>query len=226
MAKVNAINNAAGELTIDPGASGDSEIEFSLPPTPTATWSIGVDDTDGDAFKISQGAALGTNDTFSMSAAGELIKPLQPAFYGVIGTDDDDVTGDGTNFTVGSVQAFTEIYDQNSDFNVNGTFTAPVTGTYQFAYTIYFGPMTSDQTGCIATFSASNHDIEFGYFNPYVGRYNPATDDNFGLSSSCYVQMDAADIMNFELDVSTTGKTVDIISGSDDVTVVSGFLVV
>lgn len=226
MARINAINNASGELTIDPGASGDSEIQFSLQPTPTPTWSIGVDDTGSDAFKLSQGAVLGTNDTFVMSASGELIKPLQPAFYAFIGTDDLNVTGDGTNFSVGSVQAFTEVYDQNSDFNVNGTFTAPVTGTYQFSYTIYFGPLTSSHTGIFATFNASNHDMEFGFRNPFAGRYNPSTDDNFGISSSCYVQMDAADTMNFLLDVSTTGLTVDILSGANDVTVVSGFLAV
>jgi hypothetical protein len=117
------------------------------------------------------------------------------------------------------------VYDINGDFNTNGTFTAPVTGTYEFSLCVYFGPMTSSQTGAYATFNASNHDLEFGFINPYAARYNPSTDDNYGLQASCYVQMDASDTMNFKIDVSTTGLTVDLLSGTNDTTVVNGFLV-
>lgn len=225
MARVNLINNASSTLTVDPGASGDSEVIFSLPPVPTVTFGMGVDDTDGDAFKISLGSTLGSNDVIKIAATGEVTKPLQPSFYAYLGSDDANVTGDGTNYTIGTNTALTEVYDINSDFNTNGTFTAPVTGTYEFSLCVYFGPMTSSQTGAYATFNASNHDLEFGFVNPYGARYNPGTDDNYGLLASCYVQMDAADTMNFKIDVSTTGLTVDLLAGSNDATVVSGFLV-
>ncbi|MDC7243658.1 MAG: hypothetical protein PQJ44_06955 [Sphaerochaetaceae bacterium] len=94
--------------TIDPGASGDSFVQFDI--NTTGEFRVGVDD-DGDAFKISQGSALGTNDTFIMSAAGERTMALQPAFLAYLGTTDSNVTGDATVFTLGSGNALTEVFD-------------------------------------------------------------------------------------------------------------------
>ena len=42
MAKINAINNQSAELTIDPGASGDSFIQFDI--NTTGEFRVGVDD--------------------------------------------------------------------------------------------------------------------------------------------------------------------------------------
>ena len=60
--------------------------------------------------------------------AGQITKPLQPAFYATLG---------GSNVTVSTYDNYnppftTEIYDQNADFNTSsiGVFTAPVTGKY------------------------------------------------------------------------------------------------
>ena len=107
MAKINAINNKSGELTIDPGASGDSFVQFDI--NGTSEFRIGVDDTD-DSFRISQGSALGTNDTFVMTAAGEITMPLQSAFSAYNSSDDLNATGDGTSFTC---EFDTEIFDQD-----------------------------------------------------------------------------------------------------------------
>ena len=78
MATKNSIDNAVQDLTIDPGATGDSFIQFDI--NATGEFRIGVDDASGDAFVIAQGSALGTNDTFVMTAAGERTMPLQSAF--------------------------------------------------------------------------------------------------------------------------------------------------
>ena len=126
MATINALNNASGELTIDPGASGDSFIQFDI--NTTGEFRIGVDDTD-DSFRISQGSALGTNDMFVVTAAGEITTPSQPAFNAYMGSTASNVTGDGTLYAI----AFdTELYDVGSDYNTGTyTFTAPVTGRYR-----------------------------------------------------------------------------------------------
>jgi len=83
MAKVNSIDNQSESLTIDPGASGDSFVQFDI--NATGEFRIGVDDTD-DSFRVSQGSALGTNDTFIMTDAGEKTTPLQPAFLAYVGS--------------------------------------------------------------------------------------------------------------------------------------------
>ena len=62
------------------------------------------------------------------TANREITMPSQPAFLGIISANDLNVTGNGAVYVVGTNIDFTEIYDQNADFNVNCTFTAPVTG--------------------------------------------------------------------------------------------------
>jgi len=146
MATKNSLSNRSQELTLDPGAAGDSVLQFSI--NGTGEFRIGVDDTD-DSFRISQGSALGTNDTFVMSDAGERTMPLQAAFLAVLPSTDDNVTGEGTVWTLGSVTALTEIFDQNGDFNTNGTFTAPVTGRYKL--TMAFNIKEDETPGMAST---------------------------------------------------------------------------
>lgn len=64
----------------------------------------------------------------------EVTMPSQPAFLAYLATTDNNVTGAGGVYTLGSGNALTEVYDQNSDFNTNGTFTAPVTGKYLLTF--------------------------------------------------------------------------------------------
>ncbi len=76
--------------------------------------------------------ASATGTIMSTLDTGETVLPLQSAFLGYIGSNVNNVVGDGaTTFNLGTTTAFTEVFDQNSDFNTNGTFTAPVTGRYR-----------------------------------------------------------------------------------------------
>jgi len=73
------------------------------------------------------------------TVANEVTMPSQPAFLAYLANDDNDVTGNGTLYQLGTTgNALTEIFDQNADFNVNGTFTSPVTGRYYLTSTIEF----------------------------------------------------------------------------------------
>lgn len=70
------------------------------------------------------------NTAVAQFDANGLTLPVQPAFAAYLATDLSNVTGDGTAYTIIS---WTEIYDRNSDFvPATGTFTAPVTGIYDF----------------------------------------------------------------------------------------------
>lgn len=205
MAKQNIISNVTGDLTIDPGASGDSYIQFDI--NNTNEFRIGVDDDASDAFVISQGGALGTNDTFVMSASGELRMPLTPAFEARLTSDDNNRTGDGTTYTIGTNTAWTEIYDQNADFNTNGTFTAPVTGKYVFEASILIGGLTSSHTAGHLTFNASNRDIQVNYNNTYFCAFGNAF---YSYAGSCVIDMDASDTMVVQLTVSNGSLVCDV----------------
>jgi len=141
MAKINYINNKSQDITIDPGASGDSFLQFSI--NSTGEFRVGVDDDDSDNFKISQGSALGANDTFVMTAAGERTMPLQPCFLGYLASTASNVTGDNTDVQLGSgTPALTEVYDQGNDFNTNGNFTAPIAGKYLLSFGVHVSGIT------------------------------------------------------------------------------------
>ena len=166
----NSINNHAGAFsctsqTIDPGASGDSFVQFDI--NTTGEFRIGVDDTD-DSFRISQGSALGTSDTFIMTAAGENTKPLQPAFLAYLATEDVNVTGNNTIYFLGDTDignTLTEVFDQNGDFTPGASggaiFTAPITGRYAFFLGIRANDVTSSATAWTMDFSTSNRRYDY-----------------------------------------------------------------
>jgi hypothetical protein len=210
MATKNAINNQSGELTIDPGASGDSFIQFDI--NTTGEFRIGVDDTD-DSFRISQGSALGTTDTFVMTAAGERTMPLQPAFSAFLGTTDTDVTGNGGDYQMGATgNALTEIFDQGGDLGATGVFTAPITARYQLSYGYLIleaatannlDPNITTSNRTFRTFQADPPAIEVG--------------GAFGLNATSYADMDAADTAIARMNVSgLVGDTSDVFGAATD----------
>jgi hypothetical protein len=207
MAKINAINNESAELTIDPGASGDSFVQFDI--NGTGEFRIGVDDTD-DSFRISQGSALGTNDTFIMTDAGERTMPLQPAFLGFLSSLDSNITGDGTAFTIGSGSSMTEVFDQNSDFNTNGTFTAPVTGRYHFTCSIQVqGTNTSHFGEFRAVTSNRTYKVSKNECGDILGS------NAMEYSGDIFLDMDSSDTCVIQLVVSGSTKVVDTAAGSN-----------
>ena len=225
MATINSINNISNPLsstavTIDPGAAGDSYIQLSI--NGTGEFRIGVDDTD-DSFRISQGSALGTNDTFVMSAAGERTMPLQPAFLAYLPSDDANVTGTGTIFYPGTTTALTEVFDQNGDFNTNGTFTAPVTGRYYITSITRVEDISAAMTYGNQRFATSNRTYYGDMINAAACRnvYNQV-----GLSVTAIADMDAADTASFYFLLNNgAGDTADA-GGATPITYVSGYLMV
>lgn len=95
-------------------------------------WTWGLDNSDSDAWVLSATATPGTTNVMHVATSGEINYPLQPAFLAYVNTVISNVTGDGTVYTI---IYDTEVFDQNGDFNLaTSTFTAPVTGRYQFNY--------------------------------------------------------------------------------------------
>lgn len=225
MAKQNSINDSVEQLTVDPGASGDSFIQFDI--NTTGEFRIGVDDDASDAFKISQGSALGTNDTFIMTAAGECTMPLQPGFLATINAE-ANATGDGTFHSVGSIAATTEIFDQNSDFTVGdgagtgATFTAPVTGQYFLSMTLVIDIDATGGDEFFMQLNTSNRTYNAGQMPTENRVANFFGDSNYlGFTISALADMDASDTCTFRWVCNDGAKTDDLVEGT-----LSGYLAV
>jgi hypothetical protein len=80
-------------------------------------------------------------NTITVAATGS--NSSLPAFLAILESNDNNVTGDGALYTMGTNVALTKIYDQTSSFNTNGTFTAPVTGKYFLHTQLIIGSCTT-----------------------------------------------------------------------------------
>jgi hypothetical protein len=225
MATNNAINNmsnplASSAITVDPGASGDSYVQFDI--NGTGEFRIGVDDNAADAFKISQGSALGSNDTFVMTANGECTLPLQPAFLGVVESTANNVTGDNTYYTISS---YTEVFDQSGDFNhTTGIFTAPISGIYYVGCAVVVTDLTASMTfGSLALLITGL--ASYVYLNPYA--IQDGTGNRASLRRYEVIDVDAADTVQFRIGVGNDTKTADVFgSGTGRHTYFFGNLIV
>lgn len=204
MAIQNVINKKSADLTIDPGAAGDSYVQFDI--NTVGKFRIGVDDSDGDAFIISQGSALGTNNRFKMTANGERTIPLQPCFYTYRNTTIYNVTGNGTEYTVVFT---TEIFDQNADFDGTSTFTAPVDGKYLLTAVItYSSGLTLAHTAHVLKIDTTQNT----YTGAICGNGEFAFNVNYYISTKLAViaDMDASDTAVIKVTWSNGANTVNI----------------
>jgi len=137
----NTASHAYVSIAVGGDSGGDPFVQFNAG---TPSFGVGIDNSDSNKFKIGYVASGGADPStltsyMTFTTAGEIIKPLQPAFSAYLSSTQTNKTGNGTPYTV----IFdTELFDQNSDYNnATGIFTAPVTGRYKFDAQVHL-------TGC------------------------------------------------------------------------------
>ena len=169
------------KLTIGDAGAEDTSIVFD---GNAQDYYIGLDDTDDD-FKIGLGSAVGTTAHVVIDEAGAVTKPLQPAFLAKPASTQSDIAVDSTVTVVFG----TEIFDQGGDFASN-TFTAPVTGKYQFNVSLRMDNVDTAAEYYQIRFKVSNQDVVFCIFDP---DFADADIPYYYISGSTLVDMDASD---------------------------------
>ena len=139
-----------------------------------------------------------TAEGMRIDSAGHVTKPLQPAFLATKSGHQADVAINATTTVIFD----TEVFDNNADYNTGTyTFTAPVTGRYQFNALINWNSWDTDFGYVWHRITASNRVI----FANLCGGNNVAADGYFDASSSVLVDMDANDTCKFEVQFSNDG---------------------
>jgi len=196
-----------GDVTIGDASAADKKILFD---GNAQDYHIGLDDS-ADSLIIGKGSALGTTTSMAIDANGIITKPLQPAFLVNPASHQLDIaTGTAVTVVFG-----TERFDNNSDFASN-TFTAPVTGKYQFNATIYAQNIDSAASYIQFKLVTSNLAYQF-VFDPDFGQ-----DVVYWTTQiSQLVDMDAGDTAHVTIYQSGGSATADIVTPS----YFSGYLV-
>ncbi len=151
-----------------------------------------------------------TTQNYSYTNLGSYKATGQPAFSALIASTDNNVTGDDTLYTVGTNVAYTVIYDIGSNFNTNGTFTAPVTGKYLLTGKLRMGGLTAAMTFGDMTIKTTARQYIFGESNSGVARTVAISADLYGFQGSCIADMTAGDTAILQIKLSGGTKVADL----------------
>lgn len=174
------------------------------------------------AFTGSSNLINTTTQTANYTNLGKWKASGQPAFLAYLASSALNKTGAGTAYTIGT-DALTEVFDQNSDFNTNGTFTAPVTGKYQVDCKINVTGLTAAMTNDTFNLVTSNRTYSGTKLSLGVVLDSNTT---ASLEISVLADMDAADTFTCVVTVSNgAGDTADIQGSATVLTYMSGCLI-
>ena len=164
-------------------------------------------------------AILATNSSGVPSittASGNWNNTSRTCFSAHLGSNVTNATGAGTTWQLGTTTALTIDFDQGSNFNTNGTFTAPVTGKYFFqGYALISNCSTATIFLGRITASGINYDFQW--------TRNSSSNDGY-VTSSVIVSMSANDTATFSVNVQGEATNRDTVVGNQN-TRFTGYLI-
>ena len=150
----------------------------------------------------------GGSESMSIDADGVVTKPRSPAFLTCQTTAQSNLTGDGTFATV---SFGSELFDQGGNLS-GSTFTAPVSGRYQFTAHLRPQGILSGHTTGFMYINTSNNAYQAWYGSPYA---MSAADAELEVAGTMIVDMDAADTAYIQLYVTGSTKVIDMPYGGN-----------
>jgi len=206
-----SLTNAAGSITVSSDGPGDV---VGTPPS-TANALARYSDTTGLSI---------TNSTVLVSSSGQMTNASQPAFLAQLDSDVSNITGDGTDFSLGSGTPLTIIFDQGNNFVSTGTFTAPVTGRYMFTALFRIYGIDAAHTFMQGRLLTSNRIYYNNLINPAALRAASVVSNYLSLNFATVADMDFGDTCTFDFAVWSGAKTISV-GSSSAATSFGGFLI-
>lgn len=217
----NTASSAAREtITVGGGSAADPTLNFNV--NAVTDWEMGIDNSVNDNLTISQSTALGTKDTWRMTTAGQRTMPLQPAFFAYLSANANNVTGDATQY---QPKFDTVRFDQSANYdNINGVFTAPVTGKYYLATSLNITNINAGHTSFLIGITVNGINYRIMEDN---ASHDASGSGSAGFTGSFIIDMVAGQTANCTLEVQGGTKTISLrgISGAVQLSYFSGFLV-
>lgn len=218
------INSGTGALGISTDASATT-VSFATGAAVKGVTLGSTNTTSSTAIKSGTGN-VAINSGLTIDSTGRNYNTVQPAFlYNLNSSTSNNVTGDGTTYTV---LPATQKFDQGSNFNTGtGTFTAPITGKYQFNWACMVQNIGAGHTTFQLQIKCTNAQYNFSYLSPTAAQ---ASGNFLEMNGSTLANMTAADTALFQVIVAGSTKTIGVhgntMDGSNQgFTFVSGFLV-
>ncbi len=213
-----ASSAARGRITVGGSSSADPSLNFNV--AAANDFEIGIDNSEDDSFKIAASTTLGTTDTFIMTTGGQRTLPLQSFFFAYLTADQNNVTGDGTDY---AVQFPVTEKNINSDFDTStGVYTAPVDGTYFFECSIITGGYLAAHTTGKMTFTRNSSQYGASSRGNYVEMADAG--NNLSVSTSTNAFLTAGDTFAVRLDVIGGTKVINILEQGGFISTFSGGL--
>ena len=217
------VTSTGGALTINSGVgalaiSNDASATTITIGTGGAVKGITLGSTNTTSSTIVQSGTgnVAINTGLTIDSTGRNYNTKQPCFLAYLGTGDNNVTGNGAVYRLGSGNALTKVFDIGNNLNTNGTFTAPITGKYYFSADVFFVGGTSEAYGD-CQFLASSRNLDCWTVGTGTTLY--------AVKGSCLMDMVAGDTLVVNCIVGgNVGDTCDS-QGSSGNTWMSGYLV-
>lgn len=195
-------------------AAATGDLRYCTYTNGVATWAWGNDTSASNAWKLSNDAELGNNDTIIATTGGLVTTPRQTYFSAAVQTTTTNQTGDGTVYTVVFNQVFNNV---GSAYNSGtGIFTAPASTTYIFSAAVLASSLGAGHTqGDFGlNFNSGGFSVTLQDCNPGVARTVSGGDsNNFTFHGTMMVALSAGDTVKVVLNVSSSTKTVGVFGG-------------
>jgi hypothetical protein len=145
----------------------------------------------------------------TIDATGAVTMPTQPAFSAQVSSKITNMTAGGSTNT--TIPFGTQIFDQNADYNTDGTFTAPVTGKYQLSFFLRLEDVDAS-SAIYALYLVTSNRTYTNIFDPDFGGQDMPY---YHANLSVLADMDAGDTAKIQYYIQGGASQTDISTGSN-----------